>query len=83
MSRKEHQPTIAQQLFKDKQLINERPEGMSYIAYKMMREHQTKLLKVLLAGDEDKRLIQAMGGYNRYNHHPRTFGPPVKDATVK
>lgn len=39
------QETWATILFKNRQILNERPEGMPYKDYKRIRTHQTKLLK--------------------------------------
>lgn len=67
--RKENPHTIAQLLFKDKQLINERPEGMTYQEYRIMRSHQTKLLGVLLAKEPNGKILLSMGVRRGYNQH--------------
>lgn len=40
--------TPAQQIFKDKKILNERPEDMSYEEYKILRKIQSYILKKVL-----------------------------------
>lgn len=42
---KEESPTLAQIIFKDKQLILSRPEGMSMEDYRILRKHQCQVIK--------------------------------------
>jgi hypothetical protein len=47
-AREEKPLTPAQIIFKDKQILVERPEGMDFQSYKILQKHQTRILKKLL-----------------------------------
>jgi hypothetical protein len=47
MKPKSDEQTLAQLFFKDKKLINERPESMTKEEYKLIRSMQSKLIKSL------------------------------------
>lgn len=69
--KKEHPKTPSQILFEGKQLINERPEDMPYADYRMMRAHQTALLRVIHAKTPNNKIQQSMGIKVGYNQHKR------------
>lgn len=45
--KKEHEPTLAQRVLNGKDLMIERPIGMDFEAYRMMRKIQTNMLRKL------------------------------------
>lgn len=45
LNKKENTPTLAQIIFKDKQLILERPENMTMEEYRILRRHQCQVIK--------------------------------------
>ena len=47
-TRKENPLTPAQIVFKDKEVLTSRPEGMDFQSYKILQKHQTRILKKLL-----------------------------------
>lgn len=53
-NKKENSPTLAQIVFKDKQLILERPENMSFDEYRILRRHQCEVIKKVTS----KRIIK-------------------------
>lgn len=48
------------QIFKNRSLIVERPEGMAFEDYKEMRKIQSKILKELIKGPNNKTLERAV-----------------------
>lgn len=66
--REEETPlSLAQQLFKDKNILTYRPEGMEYNVYRFLRKGQNKILKKLFASKPDPkiaRLMETKRGYN-------------------
>lgn len=69
--KKNHPKTPSQILFEGKELLNERPDYMSYPDYKMIRTHQTALIKLLHAKTPNSKIQQAMGLRKGYNLHLR------------
>lgn len=61
--------TIAQRLFHDKDLINERPEGMPFEQYKAVRYLQSKMLKKMFRHKPDRRIVRLMEIRPGYNSH--------------
>lgn len=56
--KKPNDPTASQILFKDRTILNERPEGMTYEEYRELRKHQTKVLKMLHKRPSNKKISQ-------------------------
>lgn len=54
------QPTLAQQVFKNATLINERPEGMSYEQYRAARKMQSKAIRILFPRQFNMNIARAM-----------------------
>ena len=61
--------TTAQQLFHNKELINERPEGMTLEEYKTVRYLQSKMLKKMFRHKPDRRISRLMEIKHGYNSH--------------
>ncbi len=61
--------TDAQEIFGGRKLINERPEGMSFESYKLVRYLQSKILKKLFTHKPSRRIAQLMPVRPGYNLH--------------
>jgi hypothetical protein len=52
----EEKKTLAQEIFSNSKLINERPENMGYYEYRYLRSIQSKVIKHLFRSKPDKKL---------------------------
>jgi hypothetical protein len=67
--KKQNDPTIAQVIFKDKDIITSRPEGMSTEEYKLHRRIQKRVIKDLFRKPSNPKIANAMGIKFKYNSH--------------
>lgn len=67
--KKQHEPTVAQVIFKDKDIITYRPEDMSMEEYRMHRGVQGKVISKLFRKDSNPKITSAMGIRFKYNSH--------------
>jgi len=68
MSKKFNFPTQAEKIFKNRQLILARPEGMSMDEYRALRKLQTRTIQSLFPKQFDIKLARAMQPRNRSEH---------------
>lgn len=69
--KKEHKETVAQILFKDKQILTARPEDMPFEEYKLLRYTQSLVLKRMFRECPSRKLmgiIPCAPIYNRKRH---------------
>lgn len=52
--------TLAQQIFKDREILNGRPPEMSYEEYIFLRKVQTQTIKLLFKGRSPSRKLQGI-----------------------
>lgn len=67
--KKQHEPTVAQVIFKDKDIITYRPEGMSTEEYKLHRRVQNRVIKDLFRKPSNPEITRLMGIRFKYNSH--------------
>lgn len=60
--KKPQQTTAALILFHDAKILNERPEGMTYEEYRVLRAHQTSILKKLFPKPNNSHIGQHVNG---------------------
>lgn len=63
--------STAQHIFRGKEILTARPKGMDFLAYKILRSHQRKMIDKIFAKDSDLKISQAMGIRRGYNQHFR------------
>lgn len=63
--------TPMQILFKDKDILTKRPEGMEIEEYKILRRIQTEVMKQLIKRPPSRRISSLMPTRIGYNYHPR------------
>jgi hypothetical protein len=68
--RNEGVTTPAMILFKDRDIITKRPEGMEYGAYKFLRTHQKKVIDMLFKSKPSRKVQRLMPIRIGYNYHP-------------
>jgi hypothetical protein len=61
--------TAAMILFKDRQILNERPEGMKFKEYKRLLRMQSNMLNVLHTHKPDRNIAKLMEVNFSYNQH--------------
>lgn len=61
--------TPSQILFYNKTILNERPENMSYEDYRVLRSHQSKIIKKLSRSKPSRKIAQLMPIRFGYNAH--------------
>ncbi len=69
MKKKQEDLTPAQIIFKDKDILLQRPEYMPYEDYKTLRNTQGKVLQKLFAGPSNPKITSMMGLKFGYNQH--------------
>jgi hypothetical protein len=67
--KKQNKPTVAQEIFKDKDILTSRPEGMEYEHYRILRVVTNRVIKKLFAGNCDSKITSQMGLRRGYNQH--------------
>jgi hypothetical protein len=61
--------TLASSIFHEKELINERPEGMDFETYKAVRYLQSRMLKKLYRHKPSIKIARLMPIRYGYNQH--------------
>lgn len=64
-----NEPTRAQKIFADKELLLERPDGMDFEVYKVFRATQTRLIKDLFRSKPSRKIARLMTITPGYNSH--------------
>lgn len=77
--------TAAMQIFKDKQLLNERPENMDPLTYRILRKMQSDTIKYLFhKGKSPSRKLNGIMGIKqpnvRFNAPKRKINTPRKTS---
>lgn len=63
--------SVAQHVFRGKEILTKRPAGMDFLAYRILRSHQTKMINKIFAKDPNPKIQQMMGIRRGYNQHFR------------
>jgi hypothetical protein len=61
--------TVAQYLFKDKQILTARPEGMDYQQYKALLTMQNRMIRKATASKPSYKIMRLMPLRYGYNEH--------------
>lgn len=80
-SRKKDRTSVSQEVFKDKEILNKRPDDMSYEDYRVLRRIQTIVLKKLLSKPPLRRVAQVMPTKIGYNQHLPFKSVPITKPT--
>jgi hypothetical protein len=70
-SPKKRPPTPAQILFEGKEILNERPTGMDFTEYRLLRAYQSNIIKKLFRHKPSRKIAQSMPTRIGYNQHLR------------
>lgn len=67
--KKFNKPTVAEKVFKNSPILNERPKGMSHEEYKALRKLQTRAIQYLFPGPVNETIARNMRPKQKSLHH--------------
>ncbi len=80
--KKDQVTTAAMEIFKGKQILNERPEDMTMDEYRFLRNTQNKLIKKLFKKPNNQRISQFVNApLNTFKK--LSFNPAVRKVTQR